>query len=125
MQTDYERRLLEGDIRREADTPNATLSSFLKDTPIEFQSYVFHRPGEYIRGVLKAAKTIDEREIQRYERIEVGLRSQMETRKKDPNYWNQVRIVLWILGRYEDASDAFKKAKKFGWDKSKADIVGI
>jgi tetratricopeptide (TPR) repeat protein len=125
MQTDYERRLLQGELRREKDTPNEAINTFLKETPIEFQSYVMKRPGPFVQGVLQAMHTQNEREIARYIRTENGVRKELEKHPKDPELWNQLRLVLWILGNYDDASDAYKKAKKLGWDKKKTKTVGI
>ncbi|MFX0108069.1 MAG: hypothetical protein ACFE7R_07285 [Candidatus Hodarchaeota archaeon] len=125
MQKDYERRLLEGDIRRESETPSATINSFLKDTPSEFQSYVLQRPGAFIAGVLRAVEATNKREIDRFQRMEARLSEELAHRPNDPELLNQLRLVLWILGRYEEASSAFKRAKKLGWDKKKTKTVGI
>lgn len=125
MQTDYEKRLLQGELRREKDTPNEAINSFLRETPIEFQSYVLNRPGEFVQGVLQAMHTQSEREIARFRRMEQGIRKDLEKSPKEPELWNQLRLVLWVLGNYDDASDAFKKAKKLGWDKTKSKTVGL
>ncbi|MFW9944570.1 MAG: hypothetical protein ACFFB7_06190 [Candidatus Sifarchaeia archaeon] len=124
MQSSYENRLVQGDIHRKKDTPAATINSFLKDTPVDFQSYVLQRPGEFISGVLRAVRVQSDREIQRYSRMEIGLKQELERRPKDPELWNQLRLALWILGRYDEASEAFKKAKKLGWDKKKTKTLG-
>ncbi|MFW9912153.1 MAG: hypothetical protein ACFFEU_06765 [Candidatus Thorarchaeota archaeon] len=125
MQTDYERRLVEGDLRREKDTPGVTINSFLKETPLEFQSYVLQRSGEFISGVLRAAQVINKREIERYDRIENRLSAELEENPDNPELWNQLRLALWILGRYDEASFAFKQAKKLGWDKGKSRTVAV
>jgi tetratricopeptide (TPR) repeat protein len=125
MQTDYERRLVEGDLRRERDTPGATINSFLKETPLEFQSYVLQRSGEFISGVLRAAQVINKREIERYERIENRLSAELEEYPDSPELWNHLRLALWILGRHDEASFAFKQAKKLGWDKGKSGTVAV
>ncbi len=124
MQSSYESRLVHGEVHRKKDTPMAIINSFLKDTPVEFQSYVLQRPGEFISGVLRAARAQSDREIQRYSRIETGLKRDLEKSPKDPELWNQLRLTLWVLGRYDEASEAFKKAKKLGWDKKKTKLVG-
>ncbi|UCE08988.1 MAG: hypothetical protein JSW61_08310 [Candidatus Thorarchaeota archaeon] len=123
MRSDYERRLLAGDLRREKDTPSATINMFLKDTPVEFQSYALIRSGEFISGVLRAAQVVNTREIERYERMEKQLSAQLKEKPDDPETWNQHRLVLWILGRYDEASSAFKRAKKLGWDRKKTRTV--
>ncbi|MHA2380215.1 MAG: tetratricopeptide repeat protein [Candidatus Thorarchaeota archaeon] len=124
MQSSYEHRLLRGDIYRKKDTPAATINTFLKDTPVEFQLYVLQRPGEFISGVLRAARAHSDREIQRYSRIERGLKQDLEKSPKDPELWNQLRLTLWILGRYDEASEAFKEARRLGWDKKRTKTVG-
>ncbi|TFG26656.1 hypothetical protein EU527_19480 [Candidatus Thorarchaeota archaeon] len=125
MQHEYERQLLAGEIRREEDTPSTALNTFLKETPLEFRSYVLERPGDFIRGVLHAANTQSQREMIRLEKIEVGLRKDLEKKPENPDLWFNLHLVLWITGRHEDASKAFKKAKKNGWDKKKSKIIGI
>ncbi|MFW9802608.1 MAG: hypothetical protein ACFFFC_08155 [Candidatus Thorarchaeota archaeon] len=125
MQSEYERRLVEGDLRRETDTPESTINSFLKETPMEFQSYVLERPGEFISGVLRAAQVINKRESERYEKMEKGLLIELEEFPDDPELWNQLRLALWILGRYDEASFAFKQARKLGWDKKKSRTMAV
>ncbi|MGY5877264.1 MAG: hypothetical protein RTU30_16045 [Candidatus Thorarchaeota archaeon] len=125
MQTEYEEQLIEGELRREKDTPSYALNSFLKETPIEFQSYVLERSGDYIGGVLRAAQANNDREFARLTKVEEGLRVELKKSPNDPELWNQLRLVLWILGKYDEASDAYKKAKKLGWEKSKSKTVAI
>jgi len=125
MQATYERRLIQGELRREKDTPNEAINAFLKETPIEFQSYVLKKQGPFIQGVLQAMHTQNEREMAHHKRTEKGIRDELEKHPKDPELWNQLRLTLWILGNYEEASDAYKKAKKLGWDKTKSKTVGI
>lgn len=125
MEEEYESRLVEGDIRREDDTLSATFTEYLNETSKEFQSYTLARNGEFVRGVLMAARTQSERDIERYERIEGSIRKKLDTNPNDSELWNELRIALWIQGKYEDASKAYKKAKKLGWDKSKTKTVGV
>ena len=113
------------EIRREKDTPNAIVNSFLKETPIEFQSYTLERTGEFINGVLQAAQSVNHKDLVRYKLIEEKLRKRIEENTSDPDLWNELRLVLWIHGRYEEASDAFKKAKKLGWEPSKSKTIGV
>ena len=125
MQYEYERQLLSGELRREEDTPRSAMTAFLKETPLEFQSYVLERPGDFIRGVLRTAHTQSEREMKRLDRVETGLRKDLEKDSRNPDLWFSLHLVLWITGRYEDASESFKKARKYGWDRKKSKIIGI
>lgn len=125
MQHDYERQLLAGELRREEDTPRSAMNVFLKETPLEFQSYVLERPGNFILGVLRAAHTQSEREMKRLDRVETGLRKDLVKDPRNPNLWFSLHLALWITGRHEDASEAYKKARKFGWDKKKSKVSGI
>jgi len=55
--------------------------------------------------------------------MEKGLSAELEEKPDDPELWNQLRLILWILGRYDEASYVFKKARKLGWDKKKPKTV--
>jgi len=125
MQHDYERQLLAGELRREEDTPSSALNAFLKETPLEFQSYVLEREGDFIRGVLQAARAQSERELKRLDRVETGIRKDLEKDSRNPDLWFSLHLVLWITGHFEEASESFKKARKYGWDKKKSKIIGI
>ena len=125
MQYDYERQLLTGELRREADTPRSAINAFLKETPLEFQSYVLEHSGSFIQGVLRASHTQSQREMKRLDRVEKGLRKDIEVDPRNPDLWFSLHLVLWITGRYEEASESFKKARKNGWDKKKSKVIGI
>lgn len=53
------------------------------------------------------------------------MAAELEKKPKDPELWNQIRLASWILGKHEESSVAFKKAKKLGWDKKKSKTVAI
>jgi hypothetical protein len=125
LQSGYEKRLIQGELRRKSDTANATINTFLKETPIEFQSYTFERPGDFVQGVLKASLAQKRREIIRYERILEGVKRDLEKIPNDPNLWNMMRLSLWVLGRYDEANVAAKKAEKLGWNPKQSKIVGV
>ena len=125
MQHDYERQLLAGELRREEDTPRSAMNAFLKETPLEFQSYVLEHGGEFIQGVLRATNTQSQREMKRFDRVEKGLRKDLEKDPRNPDLWFSLHLVLWITGRFEEASESFKKARKHSWDKKKSKIIGI
>jgi hypothetical protein len=125
LQSGYEKKLIQGELRRKSDTANATINTFLKETPIEFQSYILERSGEFIRGVLNAALAQRRREIIRYERVLDGVNRDLDKNSKDPDLWNMKRLALWVLGRYDEANKAAKMARKLGWDPKKSKMVGV
>jgi tetratricopeptide (TPR) repeat protein len=125
MQSGYEQMLVRGDFWRTGDTPNAAFNSFLKDRPDEFISYVFEREPEYILGLLELAAHMRDDEIKKHKTIEGRLRKLIKDNPEDPDLWNELRLVLWIIGDYKEASEAFKNARSFGWTGSVSTVVGI
>lgn len=125
MQSGYEQMLVRGDFWRTSDTPNAAFNSFLKNRPDEFISYVFEREPEYIFGLLERAAGMRDAEIQKHKAIEVKLRKLIKDNPDDPDLWNELRLVQWIIGNYKEASEAFKSARSLGWTGSVSAVVGI
>ncbi|MHA1248012.1 MAG: hypothetical protein ACTSPE_11850 [Candidatus Thorarchaeota archaeon] len=125
MQEDYERFLLEGELWRTADTPRAAINKFLKTLPPEVLDHELCRESEYIHSVLEAARQERLREIRRCKQIEKGLRAELKQSPDDPDLHNQLRLVLWLLGEYREASQEFKTAKKLGWAPDKSVLVAL
>ena len=73
----------------------------------------------------KSCRIESQREMKRLDRVEKGLRKDIETDPRNPDLWFSLHLVLWITGRYEEASESFKKARKNGWDKKKSKVIGI
>ncbi|MCK5151831.1 MAG: hypothetical protein KAQ65_08320, partial [Candidatus Thorarchaeota archaeon] len=125
LQKEFEAKLVRGDFWRAADTPNAAINQFLKDRPDDFLNYVYERPSEYIHGVIVEVAKMRKAEIKKYKKIEKGLRMMIKDSPKDSDLWNQLRLVLWIIEKYKDASSAFKTAQKFGWNSEETSLVAM
>ncbi len=125
MTREYEERLLRGEIWRERDTPNAILSQLMKQIPTEALTHVINRPSQQILQVLETALREREHEIEEYSKMEEPARKEIEAAPDDPEAFNKLRLILWILGRYKEASEAFQSAKQLGWDSSRSTLVSI
>jgi tetratricopeptide (TPR) repeat protein len=125
MEHGFERKLLEGEIWRVKDTPQAAINEFLKGRPSEFLEYTLDRPVEYIRGLLESVAANRKEEIKQYKRMEKSVRQEIKEDPENPELWNKLRLLLWIVGKYSEASEAFKTAKSFGWSKEKSAIVAL
>ncbi len=125
MQDDYEYELLSGKLWQITDTPRKAINDILKELPNDVLDYTLCRDPSYIHSVLEAARLEREREIKRCERIEVGIRHEIEENPSDPDLYNQLRLALWLLGRYKEATAAFKKAKELGWNYDSTLLVAL
>jgi tetratricopeptide (TPR) repeat protein len=125
MEHGFERKLLEGEIWRVKDTPQAAINEFLKGRPSEFLEHTLDRPVEYIRGLLESVAANRKDEIKQYKRMEKSVRQEIKDDPENPELWNKLRLLLWMVGKYSEASEAFKTAKSFGWSKEKSAIVAL
>ncbi len=125
MRGGCEKLLIDGELWRAADTPSAAMNQAIKGAPKEFLSYQFLRSADYIRSVLDSVAEERSQEMNEYKRIEKGVRRELKSDPDNPDLWNKMRLLLWILGRYKESSEAFQKAKKLGWDKSNSHFVAI
>ena len=125
MQGGCEKKLVDGDLWRAADTPQAALNSALRGAPSEFLSYQFVRSSDYIHSVLETAKKERKREIKTFKQIEKGVRREIKADPENPDLWNKLRLLLWIIGKHKESSAAFKKAKKLGWDSATSAFVAL
>ncbi|MGD9381377.1 MAG: hypothetical protein PVI03_02940, partial [Candidatus Thorarchaeota archaeon] len=87
--------------------------------------YQFVRSSDHIHQVLEAAKKERKREIKTFKQIEKGVRREIKADPENPDLWNKLRLLLWILGKHKESSEAFKKAKKLGWDSATSDFVAL
>ena len=60
-----------------------------------------------------------------FTRVGKGIVMKEAKDPRNPDLWFNLHLVLWITRRYEEASESFKKARKYGWDKKKSKITGI
>ncbi len=125
LQKGYEAQLVAGEFWKASDTPNSAINNFLKDRPDELLNYEYERPSEYIHNLLIEFEKTRKAEIKEYKKIEKGLRKMIKETPENPGLWNQLRLVLWIIEKYSDASKAFKNAQKFGWNSEETTLVAM
>lgn len=125
MRGGCEKMLIEGELYRAADTPTAAINSAIKGAPKEFLSYRLIRSSEHIKKALEQAMDERKREKKKYKEIEKGVRAEIKSNPDNPDLWNQLRLLLWLAGKYKDSSEAFKKAKKLGWSSEDSDYVAL
>ncbi len=125
MQHDYENQLVKGELWRVKDTPKSAINAFLSDRPEEFLSHPIGILSEQIQEVLKRADDIRSNEKKQYKKLEKGVRAEIKADKTNPDLWNKLRLLLWILGKYNESSEAFKTAKELGWSVDHNTLVAL
>ncbi len=125
MRGGCEKALIDGELWRAADTSSSAINQAIKGAPKEFLSYQLLRSADHIRFVLDSVIQERSQEMKEYKRMEKGVRQELKSDPDNPDLWNKMRLLLWILGRYKESSEAFQKAKKLGWDKSTSHFVAI
>ncbi|MFX0108166.1 MAG: hypothetical protein ACFE7R_07775 [Candidatus Hodarchaeota archaeon] len=125
MRGGYEKRLVEGELCRIKDTPSSAINEAVRGAPEEFLSYELLRPGDHIKWVLETVAKERINEKKQYKKIKKYVKNEIKGNPENPDLWNKLRILLWILGDYKGASEAFKEAKKLGWDVESSSIVAV
>jgi hypothetical protein len=125
MQCDYESQLVTGKLYKVKDTPNSAINAFMRDRPAEFLNHPIGILSAQIQEVLKKAEESLRMEKKQYKKMESRVRSEIKTDKKNPDLWNKLRILLWIVGKYSESSEAFKTAKDLGWSVENSTLVAI
>ena len=125
MQQDYETQLVTGELWRVKDTPKSAINAFMRDRPEEFQKHCFGILSEQVQEVLKGADKSRREEKKQYKKLEKQVRLEIKADKKNPNLWNKLRVLLWILGKHAESSEAFKTAKELGWSVERSTLVAI
>ncbi|RDE12576.1 MAG: hypothetical protein C4K47_07505 [Candidatus Thorarchaeota archaeon] len=125
MQGGYEQRLVKGELWRATDTPKTAIGQFAKTLPGELMDYVLGRPVDYIQNVLQSAYEQQLHDMKDYERLEEGVRREIDASPNDSDLYNKLRLLLWILGRYKESSQAFRVAKKLGWNPETSKLVAL
>jgi hypothetical protein len=125
MQYDYENQLVTGELWRVKDTPKSAINAFIRDTPEEFQNHPIGILSEQIQATLKKADESRREEKKQYKKLEKRVRAEIKADKKNPDLWNKLRLLLWILGKHNESSEAFKTAKELGWSTDRSTLVAI
>ncbi len=125
MQGGCETQLVNGELWRAADTPQSAINTAIKGAPAEFLSYQFVRSSDHIHEVLESAKKDRKVALKIYKQIEKGVRKEIKEDPENPDLWNKLRLILWLLGKHKESSEAFKKAKKLGWDSETSAFVAL
>jgi hypothetical protein len=122
---DFEHELILGELWKTTDTPRTAIAQFEKKLPQEVLDYVLGRPADYIQNVLQSAYEQQLHDVKDYERLEEGVRSEIKDSPNDPDLYNKLRLLLWVLGRYKESSQAFRVAKKLGWNPETSKLVAL
>ena len=125
MQHDYEKKLVTGELWRAKDTPKSAINAFMRERPEEFLSHPIGTLSEQIQDCLKKADESRRKEKKQYKKLEKRVRAEIKADKKNADLWNKLRILLWILGKHAESSEAFKTAKGFGWSVDRSTLVAI
>lgn len=125
MQHDYEHQLVTGTLWKVKDTPKSAINAFMRDRPEEFLNHPIGILSAQIQEVLKKADESRRLEKKQYKKLEKRVRSEIKADKKNPNLWNKLRLLLWVLGKHNESSEAFKTAKDLGWSIESSTLVAI
>ena len=125
MQHDYEKKLVTGELWRAKDTPKSAINAFMRERPEEFLNHPIGILSEQIQDCLKKADESRRQEKKQYKKLEKRVRAEIKADKKNADLWNKLRILLWILGKHAESSEAFKTAKGFGWSVDRSTLVAI
>jgi hypothetical protein len=125
MQSDYETQLVTGELWRAKDTPKSAINTFMRDRPDEFLNHCIGLLSAQVQEVLKKADESRRLEKKQYKKLEKRVRSEIKADKKNPDLWNKLRLLLWVLGKHSESSEAFKTAKELGWSIESSTLVAI
>ena len=124
-QSGYEKSLVDGEYWRAKDTPRSILNDFVRDRPDKFMAHVLDRSVEYIQNLIKDADKARKAEKKQYKKMEKGVRSEVKGDPENPEAWNKLRLLLWLVGKYSESSQAFQNAKKLGWTSEESVLVAL
>ncbi|TFG09645.1 hypothetical protein EU538_04345 [Candidatus Thorarchaeota archaeon] len=125
MQNDYERMLVEAELHEARHKPKAAIETLEKSLSEDIKNYELIHSAEQVRKALHSAKEARMKEIEQYKKIEEGIRREIKETPDDPNLYNQLRLLLWIQGRYRAAKNAYVKATKRGWTPETSKLVAL
>lgn len=124
-QSEYENKLVQGEIWRAKDTPRSAINDFVRDRPDEFMEHTLDRSVEYVQGLLQSAAELCKNEKKQYKKMEKIVRAEIKEDPENPELWNKLRLILWIAGKHSEASEAFQTARKLGWNSEESALVAI
>ncbi len=125
MEHDYEQLLVTGELWRIKDTPRAALNDFLKGRSKEFLDYPLDKSAEHIHTLLQTAAKNRKNEIKQFKKLAKLVKKEIKEDKESPALWNKLRLVLWMAENYPESSEAFKKAREFGWSPETSALVAL
>ena len=125
MQSGYEHQLVIGELCGVKDTPKSAINAVMREMPKEFLGHPIGLLSDQIELILKKADESRREEKKRYKGLVKRIRAEIKADKKNPDLWNQLRVLLWIVGKYTEASEAFKTAKKLGWTAERSNLVAL
>jgi hypothetical protein len=125
MQHDYENQLVTGQLWRAKDTPKSAINAFMRDKPEEFLEHSIGILSAQVQECLKNADESRRKEKKQYKKLEKRVRAEIKADKKNPNLWNKLRVLLWILGKHNESTEAFKTAKDLGWSEEASTLVAL
>lgn len=125
MQDEYEYKLVQGELWRSKDTPRSAINDFVRDCPDEFMEHTLDRSVEYVQSLLESAAELGKNERKQYKKMEKAVRAEIKDDPENPELWNKLRLLLWMIGKHSEASEAFQTAKKLGWKSEESALVAI
>ncbi|TFF91815.1 hypothetical protein EU545_02865 [Candidatus Thorarchaeota archaeon] len=125
MQNDYEKMLVEAELHEARHKPKAALGGLEEELSEETKTHELVHSTEHIYRSLQSAKEARIKEVERYKRIEKGIRRELKEDPDDPDLYNQLRLLLWIQGRYRAAKNAYVKATERGWNPENSKLVAL
>ncbi len=125
MQNDYEHMLVTAKLHEARHKPKAAIENLENGLSDETKNYQLIHSSDQVWRALQSAQEARMREIKQYKMMEKGIRKQIEEEPKDPDLYNQLRLLLWIQGRYRAAKNAYVKATKWGWTPETSKLVAL
>ncbi|MBD3157643.1 MAG: hypothetical protein GF309_02535 [Candidatus Lokiarchaeota archaeon] len=121
----YEEKLIKGELTENEETPTSVIDNLIDQLSSELANTTIGRSADYIYDLLVATHEARQDELEEYSKLEEVVRNEVEEHPEDPDAWNELRLVLWVLGKYDSAKKAMKNARKLGWDAETSEIVAL
>ncbi|MFO7836343.1 MAG: hypothetical protein R6V83_06805 [Candidatus Thorarchaeota archaeon] len=125
FEEDYEEKLIRGELTENEETPASVIDGLIDQLSSDLANTVIGRPGDYIYDLLLATHKARQKEIVEYSNLEEDVRKEVKEHPEDPDAWNELRLVLWVLAEYDAAKKAMKNARKLGWNAETSEIVAL